>query len=134
MELPERSSSELVLWLFRGATLGLLILGIGGRALMRVVAHMEHRPQLVLTVGGTLTVIFAGTVAGLIAGLIYYLIRRFVNNGWLRTVLFMVIVELISWRGVSGLLPIPQLLFMTLALIYIVIIDLLGRRTAVPAR
>lgn len=134
MELSGKMSRELGYWSLRGAVLGFLILGIGGRALMRVIAHMEHRPQFVLTVGGTITVVLAGTVAGLVAGLIYFLIRRYVVGSWFRTMLFVVAVELISWRGVSGLLPIPQLMFMTLALIYATIIDALGRRTPVPAR
>lgn len=134
MELSVRKSRDLGHWSLRGAVLGLLILGIGGRLLMRVIAHMEHRPQFVLTVGGTVTVIFAGTVAGLVAGLIYFLIRRFVAISWHRTILFIAAVELISWRGVSGLLPIPQLMFMSLALVYATIIDALGRRTPVPAR
>jgi hypothetical protein len=123
------SSRELVGWLWRGAVIGLVILGVGGRVLMRVIAHMEHRTEMLLTVGGTLTVIFAGTVAGLVSGLIYYLIRRFVRPPFVRTLLFVVIIELITWRGVHGLLPKPQLIFMTLALAHIAILDLLGRRT-----
>lgn len=120
---------ELGGWLWRGGLIGLVILGVGGRVLMRVIAHMEHRTQMVLTPGGTLTVIFAGTVAGLMSGLIYYLIRRFVSPPLARTVLFVVIIELITWRGVSELLPKPKLMFMTLALAHIMVLDLLGRRT-----
>ena len=122
---------ELAGWLWRGALVGLVVLGVGGRVLMRVIAHMEQRTEMVLTAGGTLTVIFAGTVAGLASGLIYFLIRRFVQSPLVRTLLFIVIIELIAWRGVSGLLPKPQLMFMTLALVHIVIVDLLGRGTPV---
>lgn len=63
--------------LIRDTLLGLIILGIGGRLLMRVIAHMEGRVPVF---------------------------------------------------GVSRLLPLPQAIFMTLALIYLVIMDLLGRR------
>jgi hypothetical protein len=112
--------------LVRGTFLGLLILGIGGRLLMRVIAHMEGRIPA-FTLDGSLTVVFAGTVAGAFSGLIYYLLRRFVRNPWVRTVAFIAICELVSWRGVHGLLPVPQAMFMTLALFYLVIIDLLGR-------
>lgn len=115
--------------LLRGAVLGLLILGIGGRLLMRVIAHMEGRVPA-FTLPGSLTVVFAGTVAGAFAGLIYYLLRRFVSDPWLRTGAFVVICELISWRGVHGLLPLPQAMFMTLALVYLVIVDALGRHGA----
>lgn len=120
--------AELKCWLIRGALVGLIVLGIGGRLLMRVIAHMEHRPLLVFTGQGTLTVVFAGTVAGLFAGFIYYLARRFLRQPWLRTGVFIVICELVTWRGVHGLLPGPQLMFMTLALIYLGIIDTMGRR------
>lgn len=119
---------ELRYWLIRGALVGFVVLGIGGRLLMRVIAHMEHRPLFVFTIEGTLTVVFAGTVAGLFAGLIYYLVRRFLREPWLRTLVFVAICELVTWRGVHGLLPVPQLMFMTLALIYLGMIDTMGRR------
>ncbi len=114
--------------LIRGTVLGLLILGIGGRLLMRVVAHMEGRVP-VFTPEGSMAVVFYGTVAGAVSGLIYYLLRRFVRKPWARTAAFITICELISWRGVSGLLPLPRAMFMTLALVYLVIIDILGRRS-----
>ena len=120
--------AELKYWLIRGALVGLVVLGIGGRLLMRVVAHMEHRPLLVFTPQGTLNVVFAGMVAGLFAGFIYYLVRRFLRQPWFRTAVFIVICELVTWRGVHGLLPVPQLMFMTLALIFLGIIDTMGRR------
>lgn len=119
---------ELKYWLTRGALAGLIVLGIGGRILMRIVAHMEHRPVFVFTPEGTLSVVLAGTVSGLFAGLIYYLARRFIKQPWLRTALFITSCELIVWRGVHGLLPVPQLMFMTLGLIYLAIIDTMGRR------
>ena len=115
--------------LLRGALLGFLILGIGGRLIMRIVAHMEGRVPA-FTFQGSTTVVFAGTVAGLVSGLIYHLLRRFVRKPWVRTAAFIAICELVSWRGVHGLLPIPQLMFMTLALVYLVIVDALGRHSA----
>ena len=114
--------------LIRGTLLGLMILGIGGRLLMRVIAHMEGRIP-VFTFPGSVTVVFAGTVAGALAGLIYHLLRRFVGTPWIRTATFISICELISWRGVSGLVRLPQAMFMSLALVYLVIVDLLGRRS-----
>ena len=119
---------ELKTWLIRGALVGLVVLGIGGRLLMRVSAHMEHRPLFVFTVEGTLTVVFAGTVAGLFAGLIYCLTRQFLRQPWVRTVVFVVICELVTWRGVHGVLPVAQLMFMGLSLVYLAIIDIMGRR------
>jgi hypothetical protein len=115
--------------LLRGALLGLLILGIGGRLVMRVIAQMEGRVPA-FTFEGSTTVVLAGTVAGLLAGLIYYLLRRFVRKPWIRTAAFIAICELVSWRGVHGLLALPQAMFMALALLYLVIVDALGRHGA----
>jgi hypothetical protein len=114
--------------LIRGTLLGLLILGIGGRLLMRVIAHMEGRVP-VFTPEGSIAVVFFGTVAGASAGLIYYLLRRFMREPWMRTAAFIAVCGLISWRGVHGLLPLPQAMFMTLALAYLVTMDLIGRRS-----
>ncbi|HEV2040009.1 MAG TPA: hypothetical protein VGT81_08190 [Casimicrobiaceae bacterium] len=121
---------ELRSWVIRGTLVGLVVLGIGGRLLMRVIAHMEGRIP-VFTSQGSVTVVFAGTVAGALAGLIYYLVRRFVRQAWLRTAAFIVICEVIAWRGVHELLPRPQLMFMTLALVHLVIIDIMGRRMTI---
>ena len=117
--------------LLRGTILGLILLGIGGRLLMRIIAHMEGRVPA-FTLQGSTTVVFAGTVAGLLAGLIYHLLRRFVRKPWVRTAAFIAVCELVSWRGVHGLLPLPQVMFMTLALVYLVIVDALGRHSARP--
>ncbi|PYO05981.1 MAG: hypothetical protein DMD30_13325 [Gemmatimonadetes bacterium] len=124
---------ELRSWLIRGTLVGLFVLGISGRLLMRVIAHMEGRTP-VFTPEGTMTVVFAGAVAGAFSGLIYYVLRRFVRQPWLRTVAFIVVCELITWRGVHGLLPRPQLMFMALALVYLVIIDVMGRHRPVASR
>lgn len=112
--------------LIRGTLLGLVILGIGSRLLMRVVAIMQGTTPG-WTFGGTVTVVFLGTVSGFAAGLIYYLLRRFVGKPWLRTTAFLVICGLISWRGVHGVPPYQQAMFMALALVYLVIVDVLGR-------
>ena len=113
--------------LIRGTLLGLLILGVGGRLLMRVVAHMEGRAPA-FTPEGSLAVVFYGGLAGAFSGLVYYVLARFVNKPWLRTAAFILICGLIALRGVSGLLPVPQLMFVALALVYLVIMDVLGRR------
>ena len=113
--------------LIRGTLLGLVILGIGGRLVMRVVAHMEGRVP-VFTPEGSVAVVFYGTVAGAFSGLIYHLLRRFVHKPWIRTVAFIGLCELVAWRGVSGLLPVPKAMFMTLALAFLVIVDFMGRR------
>ena len=114
--------------LVRGTFLGLVILGIGGRLIMRVIAHMEGRVP-VFTPEGSVAVVLWGTLAGALSGLIYHVLRRFVHMPWMRTVAFIAICELVSWRGVSGLLPVPKAMFMALALVFLVIVDILGRRS-----
>ena len=116
----------------RSALLGAIILGIGGRLLMRVIAHMEGRVP-VFTPQGSLNVVFMATIAGLLAGLIYHLLRRFVRKPWLRTLAFITICEIVAWRGVHGLLPRPQAMFLALALVYLVLSDIMGRHSA-PVR
>lgn len=112
--------------LVRGTLLGLGILGIGGRLLMRVVANLEGQAPM-WTVGGTVTVAFYGAVVGAFVGLFYYLLRRYVSAGWLRTGAFFGICGLVALRGVRGSPPMGQMLFMALALVYLVIVYLTGR-------
>jgi hypothetical protein len=114
--------------LIRATLLGMIILGVGGRLLMRVVAHMEGRPPA-FTPEGSIAVVFWGALAGAFSGVIYHLLRRFVRKPWVRTAAFIAICELVAWRGVSGLLPLPQVMFMALALAYLIIVDVLGRRS-----
>ncbi|MFN2635438.1 MAG: hypothetical protein ABR585_00205 [Gemmatimonadaceae bacterium] len=113
--------------MIRGSLLGLSILGVGGRVLMRVVAHMEGRVPVLTS--GTITVLLAGTVAGTFAGLIYYLLHRVVRTRWLVAAGFFVICEIVAWRGVHGLLPRPQLMFMALSLVFLVTFYALARRS-----
>jgi hypothetical protein len=123
---------ELRSTLVRATLLGFVILGIGGRLLMRVVAHMEGRAP-VFTPEGSVAVAFYGAAAGLFSGFVYYVVSRFIAKPWLRTAAFIVICGLVSIRGVSGLMPVPQAMFVALALAYLVIVDVLGRR-ARPVR
>jgi hypothetical protein len=117
--------------LIRATLLGFLILGIGSRLLMRVVALMQGTPGG-WTFEGTLTVVFLGTVSGLGAGIIYYLLDRFVDRPWVRTAVFIAICGLISWRGVHGVPPVQQAMFMALAVVYLILVDILGRLASRP--
>jgi len=68
----------------RGAALGLVVLlAIGGRLLMRVMALMEGRPPL-STVGGSFTVVMDGTIAGALAGMFYGRLWRLARVPWNR--------------------------------------------------
>jgi hypothetical protein len=106
-----------------GAAIGLPILGVGGRGIMRIIAHMEGRVP-VLTLGGTITVVFAGTMFGLAAGAVHGVMRRYIHNVLLRNILFVLIAVAFTWRAVNALLPRPRLMFVALTLVYAVVLEL----------
>ena len=110
-----------------GAAIGIPLLGVAGRILMRVIAHWEGRVP-VLTAGGTFTVIFAGTMFGLTAGTVHGLLMRFVRNGVVRNILFAIIAVLFTWRAVNVLLPRPRLMFVALTLVYAIVLELVMNR------
>jgi hypothetical protein len=110
-----------------GAAIGIPLLGVAGRILMRVIAHWEGRVP-VLTAGGTFTVIFAGTMFGLTAGTVHGLLMRFVRNGVVRNILFAIIAVLFTWRAVNVLLPRSRLMFVALTLVYAIVLELVMNR------
>lgn len=105
-----------------GAIIGLPILGVGGRGLMRVIAHMEGRVP-VLTLGGTVTVIFAGTMFGVAAGAVHGIMRRFIHNILVRNILFALVAIAFTWRAVNELLPRPRLMFVALTLVFAIVLE-----------
>ena len=118
-----------------GAAIGLPILGAGGRGIMRIIAHWEGRVP-VLTVGGTLTVIFAGTMAGLAGGAVHGIMRRNIHNLLARNILFVLICVAFTWRAVNTLLPRPRLIFVALTLVYAVVLEIITakKEAAAPFR
>lgn len=113
--------------LIAGTLTGFVLLGAGGRLVMRVIAHMEGRTP-VLTMRGTTTVFIAGTLAGFLGTLIYGILARFIKRPLALWISFIAIGEAITFSAVHQLLPQPRLLFMTLALVFLVIVGLVGRR------
>ena len=112
-----------------GALVGLPILGVGGRILMRVIAHWEGRVPG-FTVGGTLTILFYGTLAGLAGGAVHGLTRRFIHNIVTRNILFAIICTAFTWRAVNALLPRPRLMFVALTFAYVVVMEIVASRYA----
>ena len=115
-----------------GAAIGLPILGMGGRGIMRIIAHWEGRVP-VFTLPGTMTILFAGTMAGLAAGAVYGIIRRYIHNTIARNVLFLLVAIAFTWRAESALLPRPRLVFVALTLVYAVVLEIVAARKE-PAR
>lgn len=90
---------------------------------MRVIAHWEGRVP-VLTVGGTLTVIFAGTMAGLAAGAVRGVLKKLIASIYLRNAVFLIICVAFTWRAVNALLPRPRLMFVGLTVVYVIVFEI----------
>lgn len=81
-----------------------------------------------MTPGGTLTVTFFGTLAGLAGGTVHGILRRFVSNAYLRNVVFLLICVAVTWRAVNALLPGPRMLFVALTVAYVVAVELMAAK------
>ena len=110
-----------------GAAIGFVILGIGGRVIMRVIAHCEGRVPA-FTPSGTFTVVMMGALAGLAAGVVHGLLRSFVTRTAIRVALFVVFSVAFTWHGANELLPRPRLLFVALTLAYAVVLELISSK------
>jgi putative exporter of polyketide antibiotics len=111
-----------------GTGVGVLILGVGGRVAMRAIAHATNvAPGF--TLGGTMTVVGLGALSGLGGGLIYTVLARFLPNRRLvRSLLFGVVLVLITLRGLSPATTLSISWFMPLVLLYGALIDFAYRR------
>lgn len=116
-----------------GAAVGLPILGIGGRVLMRVIAHWEGRVPA-MSVGGTLTILFAGTMAGLTGGVVHGLLKWFVRSTPVMNVLFLGVCLAFTWLAETALLPRPRLMFVALTAIYVLVMEIILTRQPVEWR
>ena len=105
-----------------GIALGLLILGVGGRLVMAVIAaEAGGTPRF--TVGGTMTVVFLGAVSGF-AGAVMAIgsrmvARRFLSrHEWLQYVLLGALLLLVTMRGLRGTQQAGSWYFYLLVAIY----------------
>lgn len=118
-------------WVFTpllGVALGLTILGIGGRVAMRAIAHATNVAPA-FSLGGTMTVVAMGALAGAAGGLIYAILARFVpNQSVVRSLLFGVILVLLTLRGLSPVTALSLGLFLPLTLLYGALVDYAYRR------
>jgi hypothetical protein len=92
---------------------------------MRIIAHWEGRVP-VFTLPGTMTILFAGTMAGLAGGAVHGIMRRYIHNTIARNVLFVLIAIAFTWRAVNALLPRPRLMFVALTLVYAVVLEIIA--------
>jgi hypothetical protein len=121
--------------LITGTMLGALILGVGGRVAMAVIAWRTGGASS-FTLGGTLTVIGLGAASGA-AGAVFALISRavmrrlFPRHAWTRHVLFAVLLLLVTLRGLRGSPNAAHWYFYLLVATYGVTVALLERRNAI---
>jgi len=93
-----------------GAGAGGALLGLGGRLAMRLFALATGRPPA-FNVRGTLTVVFAGAVAGLLGGVLFWLLeRRLPRAAWWRGLTFGAVCLAVAAPGIRP----PQLLTFSL--------------------
>jgi hypothetical protein len=113
--LPRRSlPTALVL----GALVGAVFLGVGGRIAMRIFAVLQGR-EPGWTLGGSLTVVFMGAVAGTLGGALLWLGRRYFRTSPVaRGVLFWIPLTLLFLRGLSPLNTDSLVAFMPFFFLY----------------
>jgi hypothetical protein len=105
-----------------GAWLGFLVLGLGGRLVMRGIA-MATGDFSAFTLGGTLTVVASGTAAG-VAGALFHVLAATVGKRFpgrervIRLSLFALLLALVTARGLRGNPLIPGLPFWPLVALY----------------
>jgi hypothetical protein len=118
-------SKELGAGALRGALVGLPVLGIGGRVMMRIIAHWEGRTPVLTS--GTVTVVTMGTIAGAIGGIVHALLVRFIRSRIARLVLLEIIGVLFTLYAVRDLLVRPKLLFVGIMVVYVMLLEAVTR-------
>ena len=104
-----------LLW---GAGLGALVLGVGGRVAMRVIAEATTGTSG-FSLGGTVTVVFLGAVSGAVGGLLLLLARRLLRR-WppAPTVAFWLLLLALTFRGLRPLDQLRLVLFLPLVALF----------------
>ena len=107
----KRSALATLLW---GMGLGALILGVGGRISMRLIAEATTGTGG-FSVGGTLTVVFLGVVSGALGALILLGARALLRR-WspAPTILYWTALLAISLRGLRPVDQLRAILFLPL--------------------
>ena len=86
---------------------------------MHGISLLATEAQHSVTVEGTITVLLAGLAAGIAGGVIYALLARVLPaRRLLRDVLFAVILELLTLRGLSPVSALALSLFMPVVALY----------------
>jgi hypothetical protein len=101
-----------------GTILGTLILGVGGRLAMRLIAVLDGT-AVGFSVGGSMTVVFMGAVSGAAGGLILWAARRLLPRAPLaRGVVFWGALTFLTLRGLHPVTVQRLLVFGPLIVMY----------------
>ena len=122
--------------LLTGAWLGVLVLGVGGRLVMRGIAMLTDAPSAI-SVGGTVTVIAAGTAAGIGGALWHAMSRTMASLGAgprpaLHIALFATGLAFVTARGLHGSPAAPAAAFWPLVVAYAFLLDRVVARRRRP--
>ena len=112
-----------------GTLVGFVVLGIGGRLMMRIIAHWEGRVPA-FTPSGTFTIVMMGVTAGLAAGTVHGILQRSIPRAWIQIAVFLVFCILFTLYGVKELLPRPKMLFVAITLVYVILVEIITRQRA----
>lgn len=128
-----RAGIATILW---GWALGTLLLGVGGRVAMRIIAEATTGVSG-FSLGGTFTVIFLGAMSGALAGLIL-LVARVLFRRWppAPTVAFWLLLLALTLRGLQPLDQLRLALFLPVVGLFGVLLQWRTwryRRPLVPA-
>lgn len=101
-----------------GGALGALVLGAGGRVVMRIIA-IQGGGAGDFSVGGTLNVVAAGAGYGLGGAVLFMLVRLvFPARRWARGLAFWVVVTLVTLRVLQGVAFGTGAMFLPLVALY----------------
>jgi hypothetical protein len=121
-----------------GTAIGLAVLGVGGRIVMRVIA-LRTGAAPSFTLGGTLSIVAAGAAAGAVGALLYALARTAARrlaggHAAVRLLVFFVLLALVTLRGLHGSPPASAALFWPLVLVYGLALDRASTHLDAPSR
>jgi hypothetical protein len=114
--------------LVTGIVCGALFLGLGGRAVMRVIAIAEGRVPT-WTPGGVIAVTLYGTAFGLLGAVIHLVLRKFIpTRTFLREALFLILLIFITLQGLNGQMVPAAGLFVVAMLLYFIVFEYVSAR------
>lgn len=94
--------------------------------MMRIIAHWEGRTPVLTS--GTVTVVTMGTIAGVVGGIIHAVLMRLVRSSLIRLAILETIGVLFTLYAVRDLLIRPQLLFVAIMVVFMIVLEALTRK------